>query len=63
MKMKYRLAEACNYEDVAKQINELMSDGWVPQGGVAVLYRENYPDFSAHLYTQAMILILEDVPQ
>ncbi len=34
-KMKYRVVEASEAEELAKKVNELIEDGWEPLGGVA----------------------------
>lgn len=49
--MKYKLLESEYTADLSRRVNELISVGWKPQGGVAA-----YSNGMETYYCQAMIL-------
>ena len=46
----YTIVESNNYETLSRIITNMIQDGWIPQGGVAVSTYQ-----SSWYYTQAMI--------
>jgi len=49
--MEYQILEADNTEALERAVNDLIQEGWYPQGGVAVA--PETPDFNG-FYVQAM---------
>jgi len=50
--MKYKILEAASTAEIQKEANELIKNGWVPQGGIACLAEGPYGEPS---YLQAMV--------
>lgn len=51
--MDYRIIEASSERKLEKKVKELISDNWVPQGGVCISH--SYP--CSDYYAQAMIKV------
>ena len=49
--MKYKVVEKRGREDLEKEVNNLLSDGWEPVGGIDVFHAPN----GVWWYFQAMI--------
>ncbi len=49
--MEYTLVEDSSPQDLEKEVNDLISEGWLPQGGIAISNSSDV-DFT---YCQAMI--------
>jgi hypothetical protein len=49
--MKYRIIECSNRYDLTNEVNDWISAGWKPQGGVSLMYHSAYKQ----TWTQAMI--------
>jgi len=48
--MKYRIVKTCKEIELEEIINELINEGWIPQGGISVHFYEGHLFFR-----QAMI--------
>ena len=49
--MEYKIVEAHYAATLARLVNELISEGWEPQGGVAIAFDSS----NNAVYTQALI--------
>jgi hypothetical protein len=49
--MQYRIVSGYDWSAVVREVNELYSQGWKPQGGISVTMTENYTQY----YAQAMV--------
>lgn len=49
--MEYTIVTAKKMEDLIKKVNELILEGWKPQGGIC----ESGNEYSGTLFFQAMI--------
>ena len=53
MKMKYIIIKASDSDQLTKEVQSRIDEGWKPQGGVCIDYASNY------VFAQAMILKAE----
>ena len=58
-KMKYKVIKSHSCEMLEKEVNESLDEGWALQGGVSCSVSES-EDCVYYLYTQSMILQVED---
>jgi hypothetical protein len=49
---EYTLVEGWKIDDLKRDVNKLIRDGWQPLGGISLHIKENYE----HRYCQAMTL-------
>lgn len=52
--MKYTIIDSDDFDVLTERVNEMIKDGWKPQGGVATNYSDQYDSAE---YLQAMIKI------
>lgn len=52
--MKYKVISDNDMESVVEQVNELMEEGWVCQGGISIAYSRDQ-GYNSELYAQAMV--------
>jgi len=54
--MRYDIAEESTLNSMVETVNEMMAEGWEPQGSLSVLRLSDDDSLRSILYVQAMVL-------